>query len=149
MSGILHVLRRQQPGVALWCPRRRGHLPRWVNLANTLLMVAPPGQRQRLRLRHAPEARWPAQAGMAAAVGAALLGHAALLLLTTVLLLLLPLAGLSLGAALLVLMACGRRPANSVVVAAAHRGEVYLSAVLVGVLAVEVPMPPPPADHLV
>lgn len=149
MSAILHALRCQRRGVVLWSPSRRGYLPRWVNLANTLLMVAPAGQRQRLRLRHAPEACWPAQAGMAAVVAAVLLGHAGLLLLTTALLLLLPLAGLFLGAALLAAMACGRRPASSVVVGAASRGEVYLSAVLVGVLAVRAPPPPPPADHLV
>ncbi len=149
MTGILHVLRRQQAGVALWCPSRRGYLPRWVNLANTLLMAAPPGQRQRLRLRHAPEASWAAQAGMSAVAAAVLLGHAGLLLLTVALLLLLPVAGLALGAALLVLMACGRRPSNSAVVGAASRGEVFLSSVLVGVLAVEVPPPPPPVDHMV
>ncbi|KAL4451851.1 hypothetical protein ABPG75_007513 [Micractinium tetrahymenae] len=148
MTAVLHALRRQPPGVTLWCARKRGYLPRWVNLANSLLMVGPPGQRQRLRLRHAPEAGWPAQACMSALVAGMLLGHAGLLMLTTVLLLLLPLAGLLLGAALLVLMACGRRPSQRVIVAAASRAEVCLSAVLVGFWAVEVPPPPPPpTDH--
>ena len=147
MSGVASTLRRQPGGVCLWDAHRRGHLPRWVNIANTLLMAGSVDGGRHLRLLHAPEAGWMRQAGMAAAMAGLMSAYALLLLATLAVLLVLPALGFSLAAALLLIYAAGRRVVHQPVLRLAARAELLLSAVLVGVLSIDVPPAPANLEH--
>ena len=57
MSTVATMIWRQPGSVCLWDAQQRGHLPRWVNIASTLLWVAHAGE-YGLRLQHAPEPSW-------------------------------------------------------------------------------------------
>ena len=147
MSAVVGTLRRQPGSVCLWDAHLRGHLPRWVNVANTLLIAGGVDGSRHLRLLRAPEASWLRQAGMAAAVAGLMSAYALLLLATLVVLLMLPAAGFSLAAALLLIYAAGRRVVHQPVLRVAARAELLLSAVLVGVLSIDVPPPPANLQH--
>ena len=142
MGAVASTLWRQPGDVCLWDAHLRGHLPRWVNIANTLLITG--GLDATLRLLHAPEASWLRQAGMAAAVAGLMSAYTLLLLATLVVLLALPALGFFVAAALLLLYAAGKRVVHQPMLRVAAQAEIMLSALLVGVLSTDVP--PPPAN---
>ena len=147
MGAVASTLWRQPGRVCLWDAHLRGHLPRWVNLANTLLMTAGVDGTRRLRLLYAPEPSWPRQAGMAVAAAGLMSAYLLLLLATMAVLLALPALGFAVAAALLVMYATGKRVVHQPVLRAAGRAELLLSAVLVGVLSIDVPPAPANLQH--
>ena len=65
MSAVAGTVWRQPGSMCLWDPQKRGHLPRWVNIASALLWMGDAsGSRRRLRLWHASEPSWLRLAGM-------------------------------------------------------------------------------------
>jgi len=94
----------------------------------------------------APEGTHCKQAAMGSLVALIALGQSLILLATLVVLLMLPGAALMAGLALLLMRACGWRLPQGTLMRWAARGELLLSAVLVGVLSIEVPPPPPPVE---
>lgn len=115
---------------------------RCINKANALLMTSGPDGSRRWRVRHAPEDSRLACLGAGAATAGLLLTHLVVLLATLLVLMLLPLAFSCTAVALAALAAVGRPVPQSTLFHAAVRGEMLLSALLVGVLAVHVPPPP-------
>ena len=143
-SMVLAVLCRQ-PGVCLWNPCR-GHLPRWTNVAHTLLCAKLPDGRQRLRLLLCPEAHWAPQAGLCAAAALGLAAYAAVLLMLLVTFLLLtPFVGVGVTLTVLLAAGAGQRSTPRILFGVMSQAEALLSAVLLGVLGAE-PAPPPPLD---
>ena len=143
---VLAVL-RHQPGVCLWDLQCRGHLPRCINIAHTLLCAKLPDGRQRLRLLLCPEACWAAQAGLFVAVAAGLAAYAAvLLLLLAASLLLTPFVGVFVTLTVLLAAGAGQRSTPRILFFIMAQAEALLSAVLVGVLGAEDPAPPPLLD---
>lgn len=147
MGAVASTLWRQPGGVCLWDAHLRGHLPRWVNVANTLLMTGGVDGTRRLRLLYAPEPSWLRQAGMAVAVAGLMSAYVLLLLATMAVLLALPALGFAVAAALLLMYATGKRVVRQPVLRVAARAELLLSAVLVGVLSIDVPPPPANLQH--
>lgn len=141
LCAVLHALRHQRR-VCMWDERARGHLPRWINTAHTLLFTATEGGERRWRLAFAREPSWPALLTAGAVTAGVLVAHGCLLLVTALGLLLLPLAFTMVGLAVLAAAACGRPVPQRSLLGAAARGEVLLSAALVGVLSCHVPPPP-------
>lgn len=147
MCAVVGTLWRQPGGVCLWYARLRGYLPRWVNITNTLLMTRGVNGARRLRLLHSPEANWLCQAGMTAGVALLLSAYSLLLLATVAVLLVLPALGFFVAAALLLLYATGRRVVQDPLLRVAASAEILLSAVLVGVLSIDIPPPSANLQH--
>ena len=154
MLTVAAVLRRQPRGGSVWSSELRGHLPRWANIVNSLLVTAPTpstsGGKQQLRLLFAPEDAWPQQIGMAIAVVALLTAQLVVLAGTLLALLLMPLLVLFFVLMMLLLVAAGVLTPSTLATLLrreAARAETILSAVLVGALCVRVP-PPPPSNLL-
>ncbi|PRW57473.1 regulatory subunit [Chlorella sorokiniana] len=143
---LLSVLRRQPGGSCMWDPEMRGHLPRPINLANLLLMTPARNGSRLWRLRHAPEANLLARALMVCLAASLLLSHMLLCVLTSAGLMLLPLIFTCVGAAMLFRWAIGRPLSQRPLLTAAVKGEVLLSAILMGPIATIIP-PPPIAAH--
>lgn len=98
------------------------------------------------RLRHAPEPNPLARALMVCLAASLLLAHMLLCVLTSAALMLLPLVFTSVGAAMLFRWAIGRPLSQRPLLHAAVKGEVLLSAILMGPIATIIP-PPPIAAH--
>jgi hypothetical protein len=74
ISAVASTLWHQPGKVCLWDDRKRGHLPRWVNITSTLLWMGDAvGDRRRLRLWHAPEPSWLRLAVVVLGLAAAML----------------------------------------------------------------------------
>ena len=60
MSAVASTMWHLPASMCLWDAHRQGHLPRWVNIVNTLLWMDDAGaaSQMRLRLWHAPEPSW-------------------------------------------------------------------------------------------
>lgn len=117
-----------------------------INLANLLLMTPAPDGSRLWRLRHAPEPNLLTRGLMVCLAAALLLSHILLCAATSAALMLLPLVFTCVGLAMLFRWAIGRPLSQRPLLTAAVKGEVLLSAVLMGPIATIIP-PPPVLGH--